>query len=225
MGTQSLYLKQTHVGNKIAHFCTHWVLFLEMRSWCVSEKVRWSPKHSCSSCLKKNVYSNIRNSLVLQIWVWLLFGSWYGRLHQSSGLEYWIWIWNPKIYVGRGSKESVTVCLSCLCWWGVCVSVIGAELIWKLLSWRNCSSFMLWICLHTNYRLVQHIVLGFLTIFYFFFFCRVASLRQSMQYYLMHANYFFNTISKVNCSKHTAIHCGIINWYRMCGGKAISQNH
>lgn len=53
----------------------------------------------------------------------------------------------------------------------------------------------------------------------------LASLRQSMRYYLMHANFFFNTISKVNCSQHTATHCGIINWYRMCGEKAISHNH
>lgn len=145
----------------------------------------------------------------------------------TSAPKLWSWVLNldlkPKNLCGQ-REQRVCDCLPVLpCWWGVCVSVIGAELIWKLLSWRNCSSFMLWICLHTNYRLVQHIVLGFLTIFYFF--CRVASLRQSMQYYLMHANYFFNTISKVNCSKHTAIHCGIINWYRMCGGKAISQNH
>lgn len=53
----------------------------------------------------------------------------------------------------------------------------------------------------------------------------VASLRKSIKYYLMHVNFIFNTISKVNCRKHITIHHGIINWYRMCGEKAISQNH
>lgn len=169
MGTQSLYLKQTHVGNKIAHFCTHWVLFLEMRSWCVSEKVRWSPKHSCSSCLKKKrllKYQKLSGPTDLSlVAVWLLV--W------TSAPKLWSWVLNldlkPKNLCGQ-REQRVCDCLPVLpCWWGVCVSVIGAELIWKLLSWRNCSSFMLWICLHTNYRLVQHIVLGFLTIFYFFF--------------------------------------------------------
>lgn len=47
--------------------------FLEIKSLCVSQKVRWPPKHSCSSWFrKKPVYSSIRYCLVLQIWVWFV---------------------------------------------------------------------------------------------------------------------------------------------------------
>jgi len=34
----------------------------------------------------------------------------------------------------------------------------------------------------------------------------VASSRKSIKYYLMHVNFIFNTISKVNCRKHITIH-------------------
>lgn len=117
--------------------------------------------------LEKTVSSSIRNSLVLQIWVWLVFGSW----RQMSAPKLWSWTLNldlkPKNFTGQREQGAAACdCVPVLpCWWGVCVSVIRIELIWKLLSWRNYSSFLLWMCLHTSHRLVQHIVLDFLTIF------------------------------------------------------------
>lgn len=185
----------------------------------------------------------------------------------------WNTAWNPTTSLGRGGQGEQCAAISSLswaCWWAVCVAVVTPWLIWKLHSWRNCISFMLWMRPHTKHRLVQYNV-GFVLVCFFFsrncsrchlrcihvqlvwlssgfllyYTCHflyihiyvwfrasdaevhscVASLRKSIKYYLMHVNFIFNTISKVNCRKHITIHHGIINWYRMCGEKAISQNH